>query len=136
MFLACRLLLLWVCVFPPKRPSPTPSSFLTLNQAATLGALQTAIAASPFAIPVEKQRVIRFKSDGNAAVLSDPTKVLIRDYNVWSGEDVVCEVGVWGEVAHIVHIVQIVHVVHMYVCEVDSPPFRVRSPSADELWVK
>ncbi len=89
-----------------------------------MGALQTAIAASPFAIPVDKQRVIRFKSDGNAAVLSDPTKVLIKDYNVWSGEDVVCEVGVWGEF------------VHMYVCEVDSPPFLVGSPSADELWVK
>lgn len=85
-----------------------------------MGALQAAIAASPFAIPVDKQRVIRFKSDGNAAVLSDPTNVLIRDYNVWSGEDVVCEVGVWGEVAHIVH---------MYVREVDSPPFLVGSPS-------
>ena len=68
-------------------------AYCCVLQAATLGGLQAAIAASPFAIPVPKQRIIRFKSDGNAAVLSDPSKVLVKDCNVWSGEDVVCEVG-------------------------------------------
>ena len=62
------------------------------SQAATLADLQAAIATSSFAVPVDRQRVIRFKSDGGAVVLADPAKQLVRDYNMWTGEDVVLEV--------------------------------------------
>ena len=66
-------------------------------QSATLGDLSTAIEASAFAIPVARQRIIRFKSDGSVVKLGDPSKQLVRDFNMWTGEDVVVEVTAYFE---------------------------------------
>ena len=62
------------------------------DQQATVGDLQTAIACSALRIPISFQRLIKFRENGSAVVLADGKAELVKDYAIWSGEDVVVEV--------------------------------------------
>jgi Fe2+ transport system protein FeoA len=67
------------------------------DQNATVAELHAAIACSKLNIPMSYQRLIKFRDNGVAVVLKTAEAQLVRDCNVWSGEDVVVEVMMFGE---------------------------------------
>jgi hypothetical protein len=64
---------------------------------ATVADLHAAIACSKLNIPMSYQRLIKFRDNGVAVVLKSAEAQLVKDYNVWSGEDVVVEVVMFGD---------------------------------------
>ncbi len=61
-------------------------------QEASVGGLRAVIASSRSDIPVERQRLAKFGSDGTVTLLVEPSKLLSRDHGVWPGEDILLEV--------------------------------------------